>query len=260
MFDHRVQDDQELAPAGCEGHFSGLARRAKRVVKGLDDGVIPAGRQSRHIEGSPHPGPPTPDGPLAPEAATVSIERSDAHQRGNLVAAQSAQFRKVGQQGDGHHPADPWDAAQQVVLFSPEGTLPQGAFQVIIQISQFLLQPADMVLNPPMYGFSRGPQLILLGSKHLDDLMAPGQEGGQFLSLSIRQSMWDRSHRLSKMGQDLSIQPVGLGQLTDSPGEVSNLARIDHGQGQPSASQSSGHWHLEPARGLQYHQFWVELS
>ncbi len=188
MLDHRVQDDQELAHAGREGYFPGLARPTKAVVKGLDDGVIPAGGQSSQIEGSPDSGPSAPDRSFAPEAAAVSIERGDAHQRGNLVAPQSTEFRKVGQQGDGHHPADPWDAAQQIVLFSPEGTLPQGVIQVIIQISQLLLQPADMVLDPLAHCFrASGPQPIFLGSKHLDHLVAPGQEGGQFLSLGIGQ-------------------------------------------------------------------------
>src|SRR5918992_1706416 len=185
MFDHRVQDHQELAPAGGKSYFPGLARRTKAVAKGLDDGVISAGCESRHIEGSPYPGPPAPEHPFASEVATVSVEGGDTYQSGNLVAAQSAQFRKVGQQGDGHHPADAGDATQQVVLFSPEGALPQGAFQVIIQISQLLFQPADMVLNPLAHRFPGGPQPILLGSKHLDDLVPPSQEGGQFLSLGI---------------------------------------------------------------------------
>src|SRR5687767_13215551 len=71
MFDHRVQDDQELAHASTQSHFPGLAHPTKAVVKGLDDGVIPAGSQSSHIKGSPHPGPSTPDSPFAPEAAAV---------------------------------------------------------------------------------------------------------------------------------------------------------------------------------------------
>jgi hypothetical protein len=124
MLDHRVQDDQELAHAGSQSYLSGFAYLTKAVVKGLDDGVIPTGSQSCHIEGSPHPGPPTPDHSFAPEAATVPIKRGNSHQ----------------------------------------GTLPQGAFQVIIQVSQLLFQPADMVLNSPMHQFSRGPQPILLGS------------------------------------------------------------------------------------------------
>src|SRR5918999_1288131 len=241
MLDHRVQDDQELAHAGGQSHFPGLARRTKAVVKGLDDGFIPVGGKARHIKGSPHSGLSAPDSPFAPEAAAVSIEGGDSYQRGNPVAAQSAQFRKVGQQGDGHHPADSWDAAQQIVLLSPEGTLPQGVVQVIIQISQLLFQPADMVLDPLAHCFRpSGPQPILLGSKHLDDLVPPSQEGGQFLSLGI--------------------QLIGLRQLAGSSGKVSNLAGIDHGHGQPSTSQSARHGHLESARGLQYHQFWVELS
>src|SRR5918992_4872452 len=106
MFDHGVQDNQELVHASRQSHFPRLAHPTKTVVKGLDDGIIPAGSQSSHIEGSPDPGPSAPDRPFAPEAVTVSVEGSDSHQRGNLVATQSAQFRKVGQEGDGHHPAD----------------------------------------------------------------------------------------------------------------------------------------------------------
>jgi hypothetical protein len=62
------------------------------------------------------------------------------------------------------------------------------------------------------------------------------------------------------VGQDLGIQPVGLGQPAGSLGEVSDLAGIDHGQGQPSTSQSSSYRHLETTCGLQYHQLWVEWS
>ena len=43
MFDHGVQDDQELAHASSKGHFPGLARPTKTVVKGLDDRVISGG-------------------------------------------------------------------------------------------------------------------------------------------------------------------------------------------------------------------------
>jgi hypothetical protein len=43
MFDHRVQDDQELAHASSQSHFPGLARPTKTAVKGLDDRVISGG-------------------------------------------------------------------------------------------------------------------------------------------------------------------------------------------------------------------------
>jgi hypothetical protein len=230
------------------------------LVKGLDDGVIPAGRESSHIEGSSDPGTSTPDHPFAPEAATVSIERGNTRQSSNLVAAQSAQFRKVGQKSYGDYSADSWDAAQQIVLLSPEGTLPQDVVQILIQATQLLLQPADMLLEPLTHRLSSSsPKPVLLSSKHFDDLVPPGQEGSQFLRLGIRQGMWVRSHCLSKVGQYLGIQSVRLGQPASSSGKVPNLAGIDHGQGQPSSSQSSSHWHLESASSLQYHQFGMEL-
>jgi transposase len=174
MFKHRIQDGQELAHAGREGYFPGLARPTKALVKGLDDGVISGGGQSSHIEGSPDPGPSAPEYSFASEAATISSEGSNAHQCGNLVAAQSAQFRQVGQEGDRHYWADPGEAAQQVVFLSPDGTLPNGVVQVLIQTTQFLLQPADMVLDPLTHQLrSRGDienQGAVLGPEHPDTL------------------------------------------------------------------------------------------
>jgi transposase len=249
------------AHAGCEGHFSGLARRAKTVVKGLDDGVIPAGRQSRHIEGSSDPGPSSPDHPLAQETAAVSIEGGYPYQRGNLVAVQGAQLGEFGQEGDGHHWANPRDTAQQVVFLSPQGTLPNGGVEIPVQATQLLLQPADMVLDPLAHRIrSSDPQPVLLGSKHLDNLVTPGQEGRQFLGLGIRQGMGSGPDRLGEVGQDLGIQSVGLSQPASGSSKVSDLAGIDHGQGQPCCRQGTSHRHLEAARGLQHHQFWVELS
>jgi hypothetical protein len=35
------------------------------------------------------------------------------------------------------------------------------------------------------HNFPGGPQPILLGSKHFDDLVGPRQEGSQFLSLGL---------------------------------------------------------------------------
>jgi hypothetical protein len=46
VFKHRIQDGQELAQAGREGHFSGLACLTKTVLKGLDGRVYLVTNQS----------------------------------------------------------------------------------------------------------------------------------------------------------------------------------------------------------------------
>ena len=76
MFKHRIQDGQELAHAGSQSHLLGLARPTKPLVKGLDDRVIPAGRQGTHIESSSDPGASAPNHSFATKTATVSIEGS----------------------------------------------------------------------------------------------------------------------------------------------------------------------------------------
>ena len=51
MFEHRVEDDQQLAHAGCEGQFLRLTCCQQPLIEVADRGVVAAGNQSSHVEG-----------------------------------------------------------------------------------------------------------------------------------------------------------------------------------------------------------------
>jgi len=70
----------------------------------------------------------------------------------------------------------------------------------------------------------------------------------------IRHGPWFGPGRLGEMGDDGSIDRVGLGTLSDRLGEGADLRRIDHHNGEPRSSQCGRHHSLKAAAGLQRHQ------
>ncbi len=54
---HGIEDNQELAHAGHEGHLGRLSGQAQPQVKLPDHGVAAAGGESCHVEGGPDMGP-----------------------------------------------------------------------------------------------------------------------------------------------------------------------------------------------------------
>ena len=88
--------------------------------------------------------------------AMHSVERTEdrppqmdrrPHQGGDLPAVQCAQFRQVSRKSEGKLLSHAGDEPQEVVLLTPYGTLAESLPQVLVQVFQLLLQPADAGLN-----------------------------------------------------------------------------------------------------------------
>ncbi len=74
-------------------------------------------------------------------------------------------------------------------------------------------------------------QAVPFSGEHPQELTAPGNETGQ-----VYKGIRDRrpgmgAHRLSKVGQVVGIEPIGLGQQAFGSCEVPNPARADDGYG-----------------------------
>ena len=54
--EHSVEYSEELAHAGGEGHFFGLASCAETLVEILDDGIESCSDQGSHVQDSPQAG------------------------------------------------------------------------------------------------------------------------------------------------------------------------------------------------------------
>ena len=59
---------------------------------------------------------------------------------------------------------------------------------------------------------------------------------------------------VGEAGDDLGVEPVGLGEPADGPGKGTDLGRVDHRQRQPRPSKPGRHRRLEAARRLEHDQ------
>ena len=76
MLEHGVEDDQQLAHAGCEGQFLRFASSHQPLVEVPDDGIVATGRQRPHVQDCTDPGASAPNGTPASQCATVPKVRT----------------------------------------------------------------------------------------------------------------------------------------------------------------------------------------
>ena len=246
MFEHAVEDAEQLPHAGGKGQFLGLTSGTETLVEGLDNRVVPGRDQRPHVQRGPHPSSSTPHCALSSEGTAVSVERSNTHEAGDPPAVQRTQFRQLSQQGQRQYLTNTWDATQQIVLLAPQGTLPERVSQVGIQLGHVLLQPSYVALDLPSHRARSRMEPVLLRSNHRYQLPPPSQQCRQGLSLGVRQRPRRRFHCFSESGENTRIQPVSLGQLAGCTREVSNLAWIDHHHRQLRRCQRSRQRKLLP--------------
>src|SRR2546425_7038457 len=78
------------------------------------------------------------------------------------------------------------------------------------------------------HGLCSRTEPILLSGQHLEELSTSGHDGAQRLGLLIRQGPRDRPHDFGEVGQDLGIQPIGLGEDAARLRKIPHLPGIHH--------------------------------
>ncbi len=67
---------------------------------------------------------------------------------------------------------------------------------------------------------------VFLGDDHLHDLLSTDGKGAQLGGFGIRNRADRGPDAGGEFGQDVGIDPIGLGQLAHRTGEITNLTRI----------------------------------
>src|SRR6202041_2925274 len=98
------------------------------------------------------------------------------------------------------------------------------------------------------------PNPVCLHADHLNYLTGAGHECSQSLAVGIGDRTWLRTNAFSEQRNDLSIERVGFGEPSGGAGEIPDMARIDHGEWQASASQSRRHGDFKSSRGFEHNQ------
>ena len=99
--------------AGDQRHFGRLATLAQTDPAGAQHWIVAHGTQRAHVESGADSCASSPNAALALGVATVTVERGNTHQRGELFMRQRAQLRQIRQQGEREDRPDPRDTAQQ---------------------------------------------------------------------------------------------------------------------------------------------------
>jgi hypothetical protein len=239
MLEHGVEDGKELAHASYQGHLLRLTQGQKAMVEGLKNRIMAHAHQSGHVKGGPNMRTTTTDRTLAPMGATVTVERGHTNKLSHLLAAQGAQFRQVGDEGEGQGIADARDASEQVLLLLPEGARAEEFFQISLHKSNLLREPVDMTLDVLAHPFGSPAHTILLHGAHLDELTASRYQGREGLRVFIREGTGFQGYPLGKEGQDVGVNSIGLGELSCSLGEVPDLPWIYHPDNEAGLGQGS---------------------
>src|SRR3712207_1213348 len=94
LFEHGVQNRQQLAHTSGQGDLLGFARRAQPVVEGMDYWIVADSNQRPQVQRFAHAGAPTPYGAPPASCATIAVQWRNADQGRKLLTSKRAQFRQ----------------------------------------------------------------------------------------------------------------------------------------------------------------------
>src|SRR5262249_306340 len=132
MFDHRIQNRQQLSHASNQSELGCFAGTAQPLIESLDHNIAPAGNQSCHIEHCPYSSPAAPDRATTSQSAAVSIERRDTDQRSNLFTVEFSKFWQLGNKATTNHRTDAGHTPEKIFVFTPDRTLTDGLVQILV--------------------------------------------------------------------------------------------------------------------------------
>ena len=228
VFDHRVQDDQDLTHTSCECNFFRLSCCEKPLIEGTKDWVVADGDQGRHIQNGTDCGTPYPAVPLPSKLAVVPAEWGYTHQGDDLSAVERTEFREAGQQRECQGRADRLVHCAGGFPLAPQRALAQAVIEVPIEVMRLFFQDSEHSLDAPLDYGQRWLSALLLGDLHLDDLPPLSNVGLQFSSLYGGEGLSHSPTGLAEMGDGRSVEMVRFGQLPQGADEVSDLTGIDH--------------------------------
>jgi hypothetical protein len=127
-----------------------------------------------------------------------------------------------------------------------------GIVDVGLQRREFRLQGRQQTGHTLLQRLAGQALLALtLGDDHVDDLTAPCEQIGQTLGIGIAQRPHGRLGRCDEVGNDASVQRIGLGALTQCQSKGANLSGSDNDHGQRGGSKAGRHAALIAAGRLQ---------
>jgi hypothetical protein len=251
LFAHGLRTREPLTHTRGQGDFGGLSCTAPTRIDALADRMVPHGHQGAHRPHGAPLSPAPPDGPLAPQGATIPVARGDAHQGRELLPAAGPPRRAVGNQRRREDWADAGGARALVVWLPPHGAGPHGCAQVLVQRRATTLPPREVRLAVGLNCARGAAQAILLGGAPGEPRAPPGQRGAERLGLGLRYGPRRRPPRLGNVGQAVGLPGRGRGPPARGMGHIPGVAGSAHHDGPPCGRPGSSDGHVEATGGFQ---------
>ncbi len=222
--------DEELTHGSNDGAFVRFATVAKAFDIGRNDRVGGGCGESGHKEDLADLCAAALDEALARKLPTVAIERSDAREGNDTVAAESFDLAQVGQEGPGSDGADAFDRLDDFSAGFEAWLRLDEKVDRIFDGSDLLFQKANHLFDRSMDGVLTVLEAVHLAGEVLNQVATAVEKRSQF-DAGIRRTLHGHeSLALGKSEDHFGVDRVGFGTNAFTTGKVADPGRIDHGQ------------------------------
>ena len=247
-----------LRMTAVSASFLGLPS-SEAFVEALENRVVPGGDEGGHVEAGADLGAAAPDGAPAAHGTAVPVEGGDADQGGDLPSVEAAEFGRSAIR------------VRAVVLPTPGTLLSRSSAW-----RQAGLRRTVASISASRSDSSRWSALssrsTLLRARRLARRLRRLRSAVIISTIWRRRATSSASARAcssgtgrgagatasAKWANRRGVQGVGLGELAGRPGEVADLARVDHRKRQARRTQRRRHRDLVAAGRLQHDQRRIE--
>jgi len=190
----------------------------------FDNWITSRSSQSGHVEHVAYFFSASPDAGLACESAGAEVIRSDSDQRGDLLSVEQSQFRKLGQEyraGLGSYSGCTSEDFIFVGQFLVGGDM---LGDQLVNFGDLVVEGFDHLADAFMHsGMTDGLLTIDFFCSQGSQLIASGNQVGQFFGFTVELRPWFWLDDLSEACQHSRIDGVCLGQFSDASCELTDL-------------------------------------
>ena len=148
---HSVEGCDHLAHDGDDDDFGLFVGGGETMVKDFESRIVPASAQSCHVEHVTNWQPTTVDAAMSFKPATVEVIRGETDEGGDLLAADLAELRQQGDEGEGERGADALHRGQEFITPSEIGIAGN-------DLSHASVEQKDIGRDPRQATFVEAPQ------------------------------------------------------------------------------------------------------
>jgi len=147
MFEHGIEDSEQLAHGGNQRDLGRFTALAQALVKSTQCRLMTDCGQGRHIERGTHLRAAAEDRAWAAPRPALTVERCDSRQGCGLASVEATQLGKASKQGGAGDRPYAWNGAQQRPGRTELGRFTQLEFDSLVDRSKFMLERADSTLE-----------------------------------------------------------------------------------------------------------------